>query len=371
MTTTKPQTIKNIPLAQIFRNPGQPREFFDPEYVAELAESITKFGLQQPITVRDISPAPVEGVKAKPAYEIVMGETRWRAHDLAGMERIKSIVLNDEGMSTIDLFKLSLSENLNRRDMTPLEEARAFQRILDEEPGATVEAVAAEFGKTKAFVNLRLKLLDLTPAVAKQVELGAIGTGAAVVIAGLSHANQQALLRKWAKGELPSESELLHFAYALREQQNQVFALIVEDLTPEQAEERRAERTARRTTLDRIERVRALLDDIAREEPLKLALTLEGEIGARLEQLGRVADSVQKARFQLRQAKAHAEARFMALNPDATTGPVGPEEDAEEVDVEAAVTEAAEAVVAEAAADIEAQAEAEAGVEEDEQQAPA
>lgn len=300
-----------LKMSQVHRNPRQPREYFDQDALNELAKSIEKYGLMQSIEVR---PDNELG-----GYEIVSGERRWRAHQILGKTKIRANIISEK--SEIQRFKRSMSENVNREDMTPFEEARGFQRILDEEEGATVESVAADFGKTTTYIKLRLALLDLREEVAKHVEAGTIGTQAAVQIAALSHANQGALLAKFARGEFASDNEIVHFAYAMRQQQDQTALMIVEEMTDEERQQRSTAQKKTRGTLDRIEQVRGLLDEIARTDPMKLAELLEGQVGARLEQLDRVAESLTKARFQVKQAKAHAEARsLVTINPDAVSG---------------------------------------------------
>lgn len=317
-------TIRTINVDKIRRNESQPREFFDQDKLQELADSIKRFGLMQAVEVRCLTVGP--GPKF---YELIAGERRWRAHKLAGLTAIRAEVVGEE-MDELEAFKRSVSENINREDMTPIEEGRAFRRILDEEEDATPATVAAEFGKSTQFVNLRLALLNLTDEVQQHVNSGAIGTQAAVQIAALTPGNQSAVMRKWAKGAFAGDNELVHFAYALRQQQDQTIALIVEDVSPEEREERQRDRAKTRSNLDAVERIRALLEDLAKADPMKLALALEGEVGARLEQLDRVADAVQKARFNLRQAKAHAEAREIVTNPEAES----PARDAAPADVE-------------------------------------
>ncbi|MFD3452760.1 ParB/RepB/Spo0J family partition protein [Streptomyces sp. NPDC058691] len=312
-------TIRTIPIGKIHRNERQPREFFEPVALQELADSIKRFGLMQPIEVRRDKDAG--------GYEIVAGERRWRAHQLAEITHIKCIITDDD-MTTLERFKRSVAENINRADMTPIEEAKAFRRILDDQEDVEVGAVAKEFGKTTQYVNLRLALLNLTDEVQQHVNSGAIGTQAAVQIASLTPGNQAAVMKKWVKGAFAGDNELVHFAYALGQQQNQTFALIVEDLSEEQRAERKRERTATRNKLDAVERVRELLEELAKADPMKLALALEGEVLARLEQMDRVADAVQKARFNLRQAKAHAEAREIVVNPEAADAKPAPAEPA-------------------------------------------
>ncbi|MEU2857528.1 ParB/RepB/Spo0J family partition protein [Streptomyces mirabilis] len=310
-------TIREIQITEIHRNPRQPREHFDEGDLKELAESIKRFGLMQPIEVRPMQPieAGVDGEVH--AYEIVAGERRWRAHQIAELAKIKCIITDDD-LTVLERFKRSVAENINRADMTPMEEAKAFRRILDEEDGAEVGAVAKEFGKSTQYVNLRLALLNLTEEVQQHVNSGAIGTQAAVQIAALTPGNQAAVMKKWAKGAFAGDNDLVHFAYALKQQQGQVVAMIMEEMTPEEREERQRDRTKTRSNIDRIEQVLGLLEELAKADPMKLALALEGEVGKRLDQMDRVADAVTKARFNMRQAKAHAEAREIArLNPDA------------------------------------------------------
>ncbi|MFJ1529770.1 ParB/RepB/Spo0J family partition protein [Streptomyces mirabilis] len=310
-------TIHKIPITEIHRNPRQPREHFDEAALKELAESIKRFGLMQPIEVRPIQPVEARVDGEVHAYEIVAGERRWRAHQIAELAEIKCIVTDDD-LSVLERFKRSVAENINRADMAPMEEAKAFRRILDEQDGAEVQEVAKEFGKSPQYVMLRLALLNLTDEVQQHVNSGAIGTQAAVQIAALTPGNQAAVMKKWAKGAFAGDNELVHFAYALKQQQGQVVAMIMEEVTPEEREERQRNRTKTRSNIDRIEQVLGLLDELAKADPMKLALALEGEVGKRLDQMDRVADAVAKARFNMRQAKAHAEAREIArLNPDA------------------------------------------------------
>ncbi|WP_051812150.1 ParB/RepB/Spo0J family partition protein [Kitasatospora sp. MBT63] len=331
------KAVVALKLADVHRNEGQPREYFDTAALMELAASMAERGQLQPIIVRQDD--------SLGGYEIIMGERRWRAAHMNEAETIDAVIV--DGPYTLRSFKDAVAENLNREDMTPLEEARAFQKILDEEEGATKETVAADFGKTTQFVNLRLKLLDLIPQVAEQVSKGAIGTQAAVQISQLTPANQQAVLAKWARGEFASENELVHFTFQVKQQQDQPFILALEDLTEEQRAERTAHKKATRTQLDQIERMITKLDEIGNMSLPDLVIALEGEIGSRMAQLDRVAKSVSKAMFQLRQAKAAAEAHTIAVNPDAVapnlTGSPKGEDDAQTVGGDAPVAEESEA----------------------------
>jgi ParB family chromosome partitioning protein len=297
-----------VKMSQVHRNPRQPREYFDQDALNELAQSIDKYGLMQAIEVR--------ADNEQGGYEIVAGERRWRAHQILGRTKIRVTITSEK--SELQRFKRSMSENVTREDMTPFEEAHGYQRILDEEEGATIESVAADFGKTTTYVKLRLALLDLRIEVQELVQDGKIGTQAAVQIAALSLANQGAVLSKFVRGEFAGDNEIVHFAFAMKQQQEQAVLMIVEEMTEEERTERAAAQKKTRTTLDKVEQVRGLLDEIARTEPMKLAELLDGQVGARLEQLDRVAESLTKARFQLKQAKAHAEAKILVtVNPEA------------------------------------------------------
>lgn len=297
-----------LKMSQVHRNPRQPREYFSEDALNELATSIDTYGLMQAIEVRPDN--------EKGGYEIVSGERRFRAHQILGRTKIRANITSEK--NELQRFKRSMSENVTREDMTPFEEAHGYQRILDEEEGATIETVAADFAKTTTYVKLRLALLDLRIEVQELVQDGKIGTQAAVQIAALNLANQGSVLSKFVRGEFASDNEIVHFAYAMKQQQDQAVLMVVEEMTEEQRTERAAAQKKTRSTLDKIEQVRALLDEIGKTEPLKLAETLETQVGARLEQLDRVAESLTKARFQLKQAKAHAEARqLVTVNPEA------------------------------------------------------
>ncbi|MFD3511892.1 ParB/RepB/Spo0J family partition protein [Streptomyces sp. NPDC058657] len=300
--------LRKLKMTQIHANPNQPREYFNEEKMEELKTAIETYGLIQAIEVRPDN--------EKGGYEIVSGERRFRAHQMLGLTTIKATITSEK--SELQRFKRSMSENVNREDMTPFEEAHGYQRILDEEEGATVETVAKDFGKTVAYVKLRLQLLDLRVEFQELVKEEKIGTQAAVQIAQLNFANQGALLSKFVRGEFKSDNEIVHFAFAMKQQQDQPVLMIVEDMTEEERAERTATRTKTRSTLDDIERLIAKLDEIGKTDPFKLAEALEGQIGARQAQLNRVSKTLTKARFQLKQAKAHAEAKeVVTVNPEA------------------------------------------------------
>ncbi|XUM00237.1 ParB/RepB/Spo0J family partition protein [Streptomyces venezuelae ATCC 10712] len=307
----KYQTLK---MRQIRRNENQPRETFNEEALNELADSIKQHGLLQPIVVR----------KVEQGYELVAGERRFRANAIAGNITIEAKILLADGeeITDLDSFKKAMAENLNREDMLPMEEARGFKRVLDDEfdgDPEKVPAVAETFSKSVPFVNQRLTLLNLRPEIQAAVDAKHIGTQAAVQIAALSPANQKAVFDDWKKGD-KSDNQLVHIAYAMRKQEKaakQDSMVDVEELTPEKKAEISRAQTKTKGDLDAIERMCELLDGIAKIDPMELARMLEGQVGKRLDQIDRVAASVQKARWQLKQAKAHADASELMVSPDA------------------------------------------------------
>ncbi|MFH9246658.1 ParB/RepB/Spo0J family partition protein [Streptomyces lydicus] len=342
-----PHKYASLKMRQIRRNPNQPRETFNEEALTELADSIKEHGLLQPVVVRK-----VEGG----GYELVAGERRFRANELAGNITIEAKILLTEGdaeISDMESFKKAMAENLNREDMLPLEEARGFKKVLDEEADATVASVAKTFSKSVQYVNQRLALLALRPEIQTAVDLGHIGTQAAVQIAALSRDNQKAVFEDWKKGD-KSDNQLVHIAYAMRKQEKaaqQDSMVDVEDMTSEEKAQRSRAQAKTKSDLDEIERICELLDSIGKTDPMELARTLEGQVGKRLEQMDRVANFVQKARFQLRQAKAHADASELMVNPAATAPDLVAEADAALASLEPA---------AEPSADVAPEADAEA-----------
>ncbi|MBK3626750.1 ParB/RepB/Spo0J family partition protein [Streptomyces sp. MBT49] len=319
-----PHKFTTLKMRQIRRNPNQPRETFNEEALAELANSIKQHGLLQPIVVRKV---------AEGGYELIAGERRFRANELAGNITIETKILLTEGdaeISDMDSFKKAMAENLNREDMLPLEEARGFKKVLDEEEDADPASVAKTFSKSVQYVNQRLALLNLRPEIQTAVDLGHIGTQAAVQIAALSRDNQKAVFEDWKKGD-KSDNQLVHIAYAMRKQEKaaqQDSMVDVEEMSPEEKAQHARAQAKTKSDLDQIERMCELLDSIGKADPMELARALEGQVGKRVEQMDRVANFVQKARFQLRQAKAHADASEIMVNPAAAAPDLVAEADA-------------------------------------------
>jgi ParB family transcriptional regulator, chromosome partitioning protein len=153
-----------LPAGAITPNPRQPREIFDEEALAELADSIRVVGLLQPIVVRQVRPG---------RYEIVMGERRWRACQLAELELVPAIVRET---SDTDLLRDALIENLHREQLNVLEEAAAYQQLLDDF-SATHEELARRVGRSRPHISNTIRLLKLPAAVQKRVAAGVLSAG--------------------------------------------------------------------------------------------------------------------------------------------------------------------------------------------------
>jgi ParB family chromosome partitioning protein len=172
---------KEIAVSAITPNPRQPRRVFDEETLEELAESIRQVGLLQPVVVRAAGPG---------RYELVMGERRWRAAQRAGLTEIGAIVKQTQDD---DLLRDALIENMHRQQLDPLEEAAAYQQLLDDF-GATHEELARKVGRSRPHISNTLRLLNLPPAVQKRVAAGVLSAGHARALLGLDdHAAQERL----------------------------------------------------------------------------------------------------------------------------------------------------------------------------------
>jgi ParB family transcriptional regulator, chromosome partitioning protein len=174
-----------VPPTQIRPNPRQPRQVFDEEALAELVHSVTEIGLLQPVVVR---PVPADEVAAgAPAYELVAGERRWRAVQEAGLDLIPAIVRET---ADDDLLRDALLENLHRAQLNPLEEAAAYQQMLDDF-GCTQEELATRIGRSRPQVSNTLRLLRLPPNVQRRVAAGVLSAGHARALLGLEDADTQ------------------------------------------------------------------------------------------------------------------------------------------------------------------------------------
>lgn len=152
-------------------NVGQPRRHFDEAALQELAQSISESGLIQPLVVR----------KVRDHYELIAGERRWRASKLAGLSEVPVVVRE---LADDEAFVLALVENIQRQDLNPIEEAAAYQRLL-EEYKLTQQAVADKVGRSRPVVANALRLLTLPSAVRDKLSSGELTTGHAKILVTL------------------------------------------------------------------------------------------------------------------------------------------------------------------------------------------
>lgn len=183
--------VRQLPVDQIQRGRFQPRLDMRAEALQELADSIRTQGLVQPIIVR---PLPAEPGR----YEIIAGERRWRAAQMAGLHEIPVVVRDVPDRTALCL---ALIENIQREDLNPIEEARALQRLLDEFD-MTHEAVAEAVGRSRSAVTNLLRLLELQPEVRRMVEQGELEMGHARALLALPPAKQQVAAQRVARGGL-------------------------------------------------------------------------------------------------------------------------------------------------------------------------
>jgi len=170
---------REIDPALIEPNPRQPRQVFDDESLAELVHSIREFGLMQPIVVRALDGAT--GASGGPRYQLVMGERRWRAAQAAGMTAIPAIV-RETGDD--NLLRDALLENIHRVQLNPLEEAAAYQQLLDEF-GVTHDELASRIGRSRPLITNMIRLLRLPIPVQRRVAAGVLSAGHARALLSL------------------------------------------------------------------------------------------------------------------------------------------------------------------------------------------
>ncbi len=178
-----------LPVEAIVPNPVQPRETIAPEALAELAASIAAHGVLQPIIV----------TRGADGYVLVAGERRWRAARLAGLQTVPALV---KEVTPRERLELALVENVQRQDLTPLEEAAAYRQLVTEH-GLTQDAVAARVGKSRVAVTNALRLLHLAPAVRDALLKGRISAGhARALLACPDDATQERLLAQVLAADL-------------------------------------------------------------------------------------------------------------------------------------------------------------------------
>ncbi|HEY3365298.1 MAG TPA: ParB/RepB/Spo0J family partition protein [Symbiobacteriaceae bacterium] len=181
------EAITELEIRRIKPNPKQPRQSFDQGKLEELASSIREHGVVQPIVVREKGEL----------YEIVAGERRWRAAQLAGLTKIPALVRD---FSEAEVMEIALIENLQREDLNPLEEAEAY-RVLLEEFHLTQEELAKRLGRSRPQITNTLRLLNLGPVAQAEVRGGRLSMGHAKVLLGVEDSAQQGALALKVVGE--------------------------------------------------------------------------------------------------------------------------------------------------------------------------
>lgn len=182
-------SMREIPLDLLQRGRYQPRGVIAESSLQELAESIRHQGVVQPIVVRAVGGG---------RYEIIAGERRWRAAQLAGLSKIPAVVRD---CSDEQALAIGIIENIQRQDLNPLEEAQALQRLLDEF-GLSHEALAGTLGRSRAAISNQLRLLRLCPALHRHVESGALSAGHARALLTLSDERQKLLAERVVRENL-------------------------------------------------------------------------------------------------------------------------------------------------------------------------
>jgi ParB family transcriptional regulator, chromosome partitioning protein len=180
--------LEEVPVGSILPNPHQPRVHFDEESLAELSASIREIGLLQPVLVHPLDDG---------TFRLIAGERRWRAARRAGLQVIPAIVRITDELGTVER---ALVENLHRQDLTPLEEAAAYQQLNDDF-GLTHEQIAARVGKSRSSITNTLRLMSLPAAVQHLLADGRLSAGHAKALLGCPDRARQEELAKLASAE--------------------------------------------------------------------------------------------------------------------------------------------------------------------------
>ena len=176
-------TVVQLDIGHVRPNPNQPRKFFDEEALEGLAESIKSQGIIQPLTVEEIAPGE---------FSIIAGERRYRAAKIAGLDKVPAIVVS---LSEVQRIQMSLIENIQRENLNAIEEASAYQYLIDHS-GYTQEMVAQKVGKSRSAIANSLRLLSLSDKMKDDIVSGAMSAGHARAILSLINPADRELLRE-------------------------------------------------------------------------------------------------------------------------------------------------------------------------------
>jgi ParB family transcriptional regulator, chromosome partitioning protein len=186
--TATAAVLADIAVSAISPNPHQPRVHFDEESLSELTASIAEMGVLQPILIRPLD---------ENTYELIAGERRWRAAQRAGLTTVPAVIRTTDDVSSVEQ---ALVENLHRQDLTALEEAAAYQQLI-EDFGLTHDQVSARVGKSRSAITNSLRLLGLPPAVQRLLADGQLSAGHARALLGTpDRSRQEALAREAVAG---------------------------------------------------------------------------------------------------------------------------------------------------------------------------
>ena len=195
--TSTPRSSLQLPISQVESYSSQPRKQFDPEALADLADSIRRHGIIQPLTVRKLSSG---------YYQIIAGERRWRAARMAGLTQVPAVVIEADDRKAMEL---AMIENLQREDLNPMEEAEGYKVLMDQY-GMTQEEAAQAVGKSRSAVANAVRLLGLSDSVRKLVEEGTLSAGHARTLLSLPAKLQDSAAATVVKGDLSvRQTELL------------------------------------------------------------------------------------------------------------------------------------------------------------------
>lgn len=189
MTSQEEKNSLFLPISQVESCSSQPRKQFDPDALADLADSIREHGIIQPLTVRKLQSG---------YYQIIAGERRWRAARMAGLTQVPAVVIEADDRKAMEL---AMIENLQREDLNPMEEAEGYRTLMDRY-GMTQEEAAGRVGKSRSTVANALRLLKLSPAVRTMVEDGRLSGGHARTLLPLPQSQQESAAHAVIKSDL-------------------------------------------------------------------------------------------------------------------------------------------------------------------------
>ena len=233
MLETKKDSVTKLRVADIEPRHDQPRKDFDMEPLQALADSVAEYGVLVPLIVR-------ENAVAKDTYEIIAGERRWRAAKMAGITEVPVVIMDSDDMKTSEI---ALIENVQRQDLNPVEEAFAYQTLIDRY-GCTQEEVARKVGKNRSTIANMLRLIELPDAVLELLKKGDISMGHARALLGLDDEAQMVDLAQ----------KIVEKDYSVRETEKIVRLFKARSDAAEQEEEPEESDTQRKVYMKDLER---------------------------------------------------------------------------------------------------------------------